>query len=91
MDALIQNVIYLALFVVLLAAMVKTVKNYLADKDIKGMVKEFIIVCVFLGAAPGLVQVFTHLGEAIVPPLKAITDYVTSNVSTDLTNSMKGN
>ncbi|MGA9174999.1 MAG: hypothetical protein WBZ33_13625 [Thermoactinomyces sp.] len=90
MDALIQKFIYLALLVVLFAAMYKTVKNYLADKAIKGMVKEFIIVCIFLGAAPGLVQVFAHIGEAIVPPLKAIIDSVSSSVSTDLTNSMKG-
>lgn len=89
MDALIQKLIYFGLLVVLIAAIWKTVKAYLEDKPIKGKVKEFIIICVFLGAAPGLVTVASNLGEAIVPPLKAVTDYVSG---TDLKNSVpKGN
>jgi hypothetical protein len=90
MDALIQKVVYIALLVVLIAAIWKAVKAYLEGKGgIKSVIKDFIIICIFLGAAPGLVEIASNLGESLVQPVQALTDYVSSSISSEFTGSMR--
>lgn len=84
MDALVQKIIYLALLVVLAAGIWKTVWSYLKGQKVNDSIKGFIIVCLFLGAAPGLVEVFSHLGETIVKPGEALMNSVVEDVTGDL-------
>ncbi|MFC7443270.1 hypothetical protein [Laceyella putida] len=88
MDALVAKMIYFALTIVLIAAIWKSVSAYLSGKSVKTEVKTFLIICLFLGAAPGLTKVASNLGESIVAPVDAIVNFVSGEVTKDLT---KGN
>lgn len=84
MDTLIQKIIYFALLIVLIAAIWKSVAAYLTEKDIKKEIKTFLIICVFLGAAPGLAKISTNFGESIVEPVNALVETVSNEVTKDL-------
>jgi hypothetical protein len=84
MGALIEKVIYLAETAVLLVAIWKAFKAYLGDDDIKKTIKNFVMIAIFLGAAPGLVDIFLSLGEAIVAPTESIVNYVADSVTNGL-------
>jgi hypothetical protein len=84
MDALIGKIIYLAEIAVLLAAIWKACKAYWSDDDIKKQIKNFVMIAIFLGAAPGLVDIFLNLGETIVSPTQAFVEFVAEGVTTGL-------
>lgn len=84
MGALIEKVIYLAETAVLLVAIWKAFKAYLGDDDIKKTIKNFVMVAIFLGAAPGLVDIFLNLGETIVSPTQAFVEFVAEGVTAGL-------
>ena len=84
MGALIEKVIYLAETAVLLVAIWKAVKAYFGNADIKKEIKNFVMIAIFLGAAPGLVEIFLNLGETIVVPTESIVNYVADSVTSGL-------
>jgi hypothetical protein len=81
MDALVAKVIYLSLTVVLIAAIWKSVSAYLSGKEVKKEVKAFLIVCFFLGAAPGLTKIASNLGQSIVSPVDAVVKMVSGEIT----------
>jgi hypothetical protein len=81
MDALVSKLIYLSLGVVLVAGVLKSVGAYWSGKEVKKEVKAFLIVCFFLGAAPGLTKIASNLGESIVSPVDAVVKMISSEIT----------
>jgi hypothetical protein len=78
---LFNTITYFALSAVFLAAMWKVVKAYFADDSVKKQIKNFIFVCLFIGAAPGLLHFCSDLGKDIDKPLNAVKNQVFSALS----------
>lgn len=89
MESLVSKIIYFALTIALIAAIWKSVKAYLSGQSVKKEVKGFLILCIFLGAAPGLTKIASGFGETIVAPIDAVVKFVSGEVTNDLTK--KGN
>jgi hypothetical protein len=86
MDALVAKLIYVSMGVVLVAGVLKSVGAYWLGKEVKKEVKAFLIVCFFLGAAPGIAKIASNLGESIVAPVDAVVKMVSNEVTKSVGN-----
>lgn len=91
MDLFVQKLVYLALFIVLITAIWRVVKGYLKDNiNLKEEVKNFIYIAIFLGVAPGLVEIFFHTGESLVKPVEAVIKYAAGLITDGIYSAMSG-
>lgn len=74
------KVIYIVLNLVLIVAIWRAISAYLEGKKVKDEIKQFLIICIFIGAAPGMTKVASNFGVSIVQPINSLVEYVSDEI-----------
>lgn len=83
------GIIKAAITIVFFVGVYKVVYAYFKDIAIKVPIKNYIIILLFLGAAPSLTDAAPKIGEDLVKPVIAIVHSVSSNIASDMQKSVK--
>lgn len=78
---LIQKIVSVALPIVLAVSIYKSIIAYVSGRSVKSTIKEFLLLCLFFGAAPGLVVIVPNIGESLVKPFETLINYIISSIS----------
>jgi hypothetical protein len=76
-----KKIIPLALTIILAVSIYQTILAFVKGRPVKGVIKETILLCLFIGAAPGLVMIIPNIGESMVKPIESILDFLISAFS----------
>jgi len=77
-DQLVKKIIPLALTIILAVSIYKTILAYILGRSVKGVIKETVLLCLFIGAAPSLIMIIPNIGQSMVKPIENILNFLVS-------------